>query len=201
VNRGWKLKLARKPVKKRFDALVEIGNYTHLASLVDRIIKGKNLGLALKEIRARLKDKDKEVVKEAEELYEAVGGYAEELIKAAAECKETDPVKAIAQYKEIAELFTGDIVADQARKEIKALERHPKVKNEQRAQYIWKQILAYSMKLKPYQGSLDPRSQGFRRLNRNSIRVLMNECHKLLKKYPDTSVIPAVKAFIDSYTK
>ena len=141
------------------------------------------------------------MAKEARELYKAVGGYAEELMKKASDLKKTDPVTAMAKYEEIAEIFAGDEVAVQARKEVKGLERHPKVKQEKQAQYVWKQILAYSEKLKPYNGRRDPRSPEFRRLNQRSIHVLVNECRKLLKRYPDTSIAPAVKSFIDSYTK
>ena len=53
-------------------------------------------------------------------------------------------MQAIEKYKKVFELFAGDEVALQAKKEIKALEKHPKVKNEKRALFVWKQILSYS---------------------------------------------------------
>ena len=201
INRGWKLKLERKPVRERFDALAETGEFTHCADIVKTIVQGQKLGYALREIRSRLRDPEKDVREEAEKLFKALNGYADELMNRAADLKKSDPAASLAKYREIARLFAGDEVGRKAGREARALENHPRVREERQARHIWDQIRAYSEKLKPYNGKRDPGSSGFRRLNSRAIRALVRECNNLLRRYPDTSVVPQVKAFIERYTK
>ncbi len=201
ANRGWRLQLERKPAGKRFEGVATDGEYKHLKSLAANIENSKRLGYTLRSLRTRIKDKNPEIAGEAKKLFEILQPHAEQLMKAAEELKKENPLDACLKYDEIAKMFRGDPIGSKASREMYALRSDPRVKAEKSARHVWKQIQAYSARFEPVNGNRDPSSADFRKKNVKAIHVLVNQCRKLIQKYPSTSVASMAKAMIKSYTK
>lgn len=201
ANRGWRLKLERKKIGNKFEGIATDGEYKHLKSLATNIENSKRLGYTLRSLRKKVTDKNPEIAREARKLFEILHPHAEQMMKSAAALKKENPLDACLKYDEIAKMFRGDPIGSKASKEMYALRRDPRVKAEKSARHVWKQIQAYSTRLAPVNGNRDPSSADFRKKNARSIQVLLNQCRKLIQRYPNTSVAPDARAMIESYTK
>jgi hypothetical protein len=174
---------SRPPTPSLHAAMTGPGPYAKLSSLVAKLRSGRGLGEARRAAAAKRSSPDPAEAAEAAALHDSLTRYGEGLLAAA---DGASPVAAIRVLEEAEALYAGDEIAAQSKERREALKKEPKVQEELKAWALWERIQEGVARLKPYAGSRDPRSEGFRRLNAAGIAGLDAQARALASKHPDT---------------
>jgi hypothetical protein len=170
--------------------------YRKLGACVAKLRTGRGLGEARKAALARRESSDPEESREAERLATQLTRYAEGLFR---EAGELPPAARVRALEEIASLYAGDEPAHRARTDQETLRRDPGVQSELKADAIWLPIQEGLRRLRPFAGSRDPRSPGFRRLNAAAIEELLDQAGALARRYPETAAARKAEGLIRSF--
>jgi hypothetical protein len=189
----------RPPSPTSFEAMAGPGPYKKLASLAEQVRAGRNLGGALKTLRAKRESADAAEAAEAETMFERLGGTALRQLNAALAMKAGAPVEAVGMLEELAKQFSGDEIGTKAKTEAEALRKDPKVAAELRAEALWEQVERVRKGLKPAGGGRDPKNEAFRRENAAAIQSMLGGCVTLTRRYPDTAAAKRAQAVIEAY--
>lgn len=186
-------------LKESAGALAGPGPYVKLAGFAAQIKAGTGLGALLKTLATKKDSKDAAEAAEAAMMYEALSTGAQRLLEKAEGQKAANPVAALTTYDRLAAQFVGSDVGTTARKESDALKKDPKVKKEIEADMVFKNIEAATGKLRPFQGSKNPKADGFRKLNAVAIQQIVAGCQGIAQRYPGTQAAGKAEELINDY--
>jgi len=198
-NPGWLPRLERKPVKSPYEIMAGDGPYQKLGTLAAQIKTGKNLGYALKTVRMKLQSGNPDEAAEAKMMFESLGGEAARRLEEAKAQKEKDPFAAMNAFEEVADMFSGDEIASEAKQEASKLKSHPKIRKETMAASWMTRLAGQESRLRPYDGSRDPKNEKFLKRNAASIRSIIAGCKSLIRTYPDTDAAKQAEALVKKY--
>lgn len=163
------------------------GPYKKLAQVAAQAKTGQYLGQILKTLRTKKDSKDADEAAEAKMMYDAIYGSAQDAFDGAVSDKDSNPLSAIARFDKLAVRYAGDELATKSKQEGDALKKDPKVKKEMEADDMWKKVELFNNQMKAFQGQRDPKNEGFRKLNAQTITILLGGCKQLMDRYPNTA--------------
>jgi hypothetical protein len=172
------------------------GPYDKFASTVSRLRSGRGLGTARTAAGRKLESADAAEAAEAKSLHEALTAYGEALLTRA---EGASAVSALETLDEVQSLYAGDELAVRAKEREDLLRKDPKVQEEMKAHAYWAKLDAMHRQLKPYSGSRDPKSEGFRRLNAAALRGLLAQAQALQARHPETEAARRAAALLADY--
>jgi hypothetical protein len=179
---------SRAPSPTRLEWLLGPGPYGPRAPLAARARSGRGLGEVLAALR---RDPDGAAMRDALlRALDAEFAVARSL---------ADPVEALGQLDLLAAAWAGDEAGDAVRRERDARKADPAVQAELKAHAAWKRIADAEAALRPQNGSRDPKSEGFRRLNARAIDALLASARALVAAHPGTAAARRVQALLDRY--
>ncbi len=187
---------ARPPSPTLLEAMAGPGPYRRLAALASRLRSGRGLGEARKEADRRRGAADLEEAREAETLHDHLTRYGESLL---AEAAALDPAAAVRRLEEAESLFAGDDLAARAKEARESLKRDPKTQEELKADALWLRLQEGIRRLRPFAGSRDPKSEGFRRLNAAALEALQAQARLIAQRHPDTAAARRAEDFARLY--
>ena len=175
------------------------GPYKKLAPLAAAIKGGQNLGQALKVLATKKDSKDADEAAEAKQMLDAIKGAAKETFDNAMAEKDTNPLSSIARFDKLVVRYSGDEIATNAKKEADTLRKDPKVKKEMEADEMWKKVELFNNQMKAFQGQRDPKNDGFRKINAQTIQILIGGCQQLIQRYPGTAAAEHADELMSAY--
>jgi len=186
-------------LKETSAAMAGPGPYVKLAALAAQIKSGNGLGTVLKTLRTKKDSKDEAEAKEAAMMFESLSGAATRQLEGAIGKKESEPMSALKTLDKLALQFTGDEIGTKAKSEADAMRKDPKIKKEVEAETMFKTLADMEEKLKPFQGSKNPKADGFKKLNQQALVGLVGGCQTLIQRYPETGAAKKAQEMMEQY--
>jgi hypothetical protein len=175
------------------------GPYKKLAQLAAQAKTGQYLGQTLKTLRTKKDSKDADEASEAKMMYDAIYTSAQEAFDGAVADKDSNPLSSIARFEKLTVRYAGDELATNSKKEADALKKDPKVKKEMEADEMWKKVELFNNQMKAFQGQRDPKNEGFRKINAQTITILLGGCQQLIQRYPNTAAAAHAEELASEY--
>jgi thiol-disulfide isomerase/thioredoxin len=180
-------------MKNAPDPLVGEGPYKKLKSLADQISQHKGFGNIMSQLRKKAESADADEKAEANKLMERLISFANKSTGKAEKKKLTEPLNAFNLYQEIAALFKGDEIGNNAEKTVKSLKEDKTFQENMNADKELAQIMDETEKLKNCNKCKAFNKDCLSCQEKNPAwNTLRQRTEGLIKKYPDSPA--AVKA-------
>jgi hypothetical protein len=175
------------------------GPYVKLAPLAAQIKLGQGLGQVLKTLATKKDSKDAAEAAEAKMMYDALSTGSKEAFDRAVADKDANPLSALARLDKLAGQFAGDDLGTKAKAEADKLKNDPKVRKEQEADGMYKQLETICSGMRAVANSKDPKNDAFRRTNAQAIASVVSGCQTIIQRYPGTAAATKAEEMMGEY--
>ncbi|MDI6733666.1 MAG: TlpA disulfide reductase family protein [Planctomycetota bacterium] len=185
-------------MKSAPDWLTGEGPYKKLNALAQKIRERKELGKTLSTLKTKhLNSENADEKSEAETLVERLERFGNRLLSRAEAKKEKDPLGAFNLYKEIATLFKGDEIGDNAQKVVDELQKDKTFQDILKAEKELDEIIKEVDKFKPCpQDTLFNKKCSNCKKKNPTMDSVISKGKALLKKYPSSPAAEKVKEIL-----
>lgn len=180
------------------DPLVGEGPYKKLAALVAKIKERKNLGQILATIKTKhLVSENEEEKAEAEKLAAKLTQYGNRLMQKADKKKDSEPMSAFNLYQQLAALYKGDEIGDNADKIVKDLKEDKTFQENMKADKELTDMMPEIEKLKSCgkDAAFNKDCANCKKKN-GALDSLVTRGKSLIKKYPSSPAAEKIKSLL-----
>ncbi|MFH1230605.1 MAG: hypothetical protein V1709_03820, partial [Planctomycetota bacterium] len=186
-------------MKNKPDPLVGAGPYKKLSALTQKIKERKELGKILTTLKTKhLVSSDADEKSEAEQLVDRLSRYGNRLSQKAEMKKLTEPLNSYNLYREVATLFKGDEIGDNADKVLKELIGDKTFQDNMKADKELADIMPQIDKLKPCGKTCQAFNKGCDACKKKnpSFDAVLQKAKALVQKYPSSPAANKVKELL-----
>lgn len=184
-------------VKNAPDPLVGERPYKKLQSVVKKILKHKDLGKIMLQLKEKAETSTDAVEKEeVEDLLKRLTGYAQDFKVRAEKLKEQEPLRSYNLYQKLAKEFKGGEFGEEADQVLDELKKDKEFQKGLKADKKFIELQTIVDKFKPCQSNkpLDIKNcQKCRKKNQKLLNQVTVYGKRLIKQYPEASAVKKVK--------